>query len=168
MAEETKLFTERITVDRTKLLDKVKKNLEIYKDLYQSSVDAYWKLAERKLANMLERTKQHRKIEPYLNISFPTNHKEDYELIISMLEFSEDEKVILTPQEFSKYVLNNWSWRKDFITQTTTYVSGLSMSGSSGSAGSSGSSGRSYQIEDNEIDVDDEDLIILMDNLNKF
>jgi hypothetical protein len=159
---------EKITVDRIKLLGIIKINLEKYEAIYTSSIDAYWKLAERKISKMLERVKQQRQINTYLDLNFPIDHREDYKLIINILEMLEDEKIQVTPQEFSKYVLNNWTWREDFIMQTTSYVSGIS--------GCSGSSGRTFHIDDEEFDnrrmavlcVIDDELIDLMDKLEKF
>jgi hypothetical protein len=167
---------EKMTVDKVKLLEVVKKNLEKHNELYKIAVDSYWKLAEKKLTKMLDRVKNKRKIDNYISITEPTNHEKDYQLIISMLEFSEDKKILLTPQEFSKYVMNDWSWKQEFkatafanytglvsssITDHSSSYSGysgyngLGLNGESGSSGLSGISGNN----DDEPEPLDEELL---------
>lgn len=165
---------EKMTVDKVKLLEVVKKNLEKHNELYKIAVDSYWKLAEKKLIKMLDRVKNKRKIDTYLNITEPSNHEKDYQLIISMLEFSEDKKILLTPQEFSKYVMNDWLWKQEFKSTAFANYTGLvssritdhsssyyGYSGYSGYnglgvSGDSGLSGMSGNTEDEPEQLDEE------------
>lgn len=55
-------------------------------------------------------------------LSFPTNHLEDYDRVISMMEFSVADKVQLKSADFDSYVRNNWSWTKDFGASNQGYV----------------------------------------------
>jgi len=150
---------DRMLVDKSKLLETVKTNLEKYNVLYKASVDSYWKIAENKLTKMLERVKTKRKIDYSIGINFPSNHEEDYKLVIKMLEFSKDEVIVLTPQEFSKYVMNNWSWRNEFICTTRVYAMGVC--GTSGSSGASGVSGTTGGYNDDGDEVDEETYNLL-------
>lgn len=55
-------------------------------------------------------------------LTFPTNHLDDYDRVISMLEFSVADKTRLTSSEFNSYVRNDWSWNKNFEETNISYV----------------------------------------------
>lgn len=57
-----------------------------------------------------------------LNLSYPTNHLNDYDRTITMLEFSVADKVSLPIADFEKYVRNNWEWKNDFCASNQSYV----------------------------------------------
>ncbi len=61
------------------------------------------------------------------NLQFPVNHLNDYDRVISMLEFSVADKVKLTSTDFESYVRNNWSWKKDFGTTSFGYLNKLNL-----------------------------------------
>ncbi len=63
-------------------------------------------------------------------LSYPTNKLEDYDRVISMLEFSVADKVQLKSTDFDCYVRNNWSWTRDFAASNQGYV-GMIISGMS-------------------------------------
>jgi len=167
---------DRMVVDKVKLLEALKTNKKKYKELYELAVKNYWKLAVLKLTKMLERAKAKRKIE-FLNITLPVNHENDYDLVIKMLEFSEDKNISLTPAEFSKYILNDWSWKSEFIGVTTVLAKGAyyGYSGISGYSGYAGITTTSPKIEysgnlsNDEDDFDyDEETKEFLDKIDKF
>jgi hypothetical protein len=55
-------------------------------------------------------------------LSFPTNHLEDYDRVINMLQFSVADKVKLSSPDFDSYVRNNWGWNKEFATSNQGYI----------------------------------------------
>lgn len=54
---------------------------------------------------------------------YPTNHLNDFDKAILMLEYSVAEKVNLTPDEFDSYVRNNWKWKEQFVASNRGFVS---------------------------------------------
>lgn len=55
-------------------------------------------------------------------LAYPTNRLEDYDRVISMLEFSVADKVQLKSSDFDCYVRNNWSWTQSFASSNQNYV----------------------------------------------
>jgi hypothetical protein len=59
----------------------------------------------------------------HLNLVHPTSHGSDYERAIRMMKASIYDEVKLTEHEFDQYVLNNWSWKAQFVASNSSYVS---------------------------------------------
>lgn len=109
-----------ITISRSNLLDCVKS----YRDIHQKE---YRLVLEKFRKDVLERLKLYS--DNYVNGNFtelkfplkPTNHIDDYEIIIGMIEISSDQEFVLTEQQYRKYCQNQWAWTEQFDTTKTFY-----------------------------------------------
>lgn len=52
----------------------------------------------------------------------PTSHLDEYDEVIAMMEMSVDETISLDSSAFQQYVLDNWTWKKNFIGSVTKYL----------------------------------------------
>jgi len=50
-----------------------------------------------------------------LNLSYPENHSQDYELAIEMLKATVYDEIELSLTEFNWYVMNDWTWKTAFL-----------------------------------------------------
>jgi hypothetical protein len=57
-----------------------------------------------------------------LSLTYPENHTKDYERAIRKMEASVYDEVKLTDAEFNQYVLNDWSWRNQFIASNSLFI----------------------------------------------
>jgi hypothetical protein len=69
-------------------------------------------------ANQRQRTEK-----VFVQLPMPEDHSRDYERVIEMLEWSQDETLELDESEFSTYVLDQWGWQEGFA-QTYAMYSG--------------------------------------------
>lgn len=53
--------------------------------------------------------------------SKPTDHSADYERFISYLAATSETQVELTEYEFDQYMNDNWTWKRDFLSNKATY-----------------------------------------------
>jgi hypothetical protein len=51
-----------------------------------------------------------RSIQRSVTLTEPSNHIKDYDRVITMLEVSVDETIILNASEFDQYVRDVWAW----------------------------------------------------------
>ena len=116
----------------------VRGNKEKHDIILKSALEAYWEKAEDILKKCLLDIEKKKTINQYLDLPVPTNHSADYDRVIRMMELSVDKNVILDDVSFSKFILNNWDWKQEFIRITTAYIGYSGYSGVSGSAGPSG------------------------------
>jgi hypothetical protein len=64
---------------------------------------------------------------PYYNTrydfpSFPVSHEDEYKSAIKRVELSIRNVFSLNDEEFKKYILNDWTWKKDFMQSSFNYV----------------------------------------------
>jgi len=120
---------ETITILKEKLLPLIKENKAKHDQIYDAAVSGYWVKAEEVLNEKLAEIKIQEKIEPYLGLTYPENHTDDYNKVISMVELTSQDVIELNHQEFDQYVRNRWGWRNSFLGCNSTYGTGASFSG---------------------------------------
>lgn len=113
-----------VKVNRLDLLIKVKENREKHVADYQESVLGYKQAAlkaiedgMRKLKRQVEELQAGEKIRlaaVSFDLAVPENHSKDYDQVISMLEMSVDDHMLIRSDEFAMYVMDDWSWRQSF------------------------------------------------------
>ncbi len=73
------------------------------------------------LETMLGDAKAGRRIRRSVQLPEPRDHTRDYDRVILMLELAETERITLSEQEFSCFVLDEWGWRSDFLSTSAPY-----------------------------------------------
>lgn len=51
----------------------------------------------------------------------PEDHTKDYDRVIRMVEMSLEDELELDQSEFRQYVMDDWSWKNQFLTSNSTY-----------------------------------------------
>lgn len=136
-----------VRIEKKKLLDKIKENRTRHQKLWEASIKG-WKtatavalekysttcteMAEKSnaLADKMRSTDEtdvDQKLISELGGIYPhlpkrpENHVEEYDEIIERLEFSLDEEINLTHQDFNQYVRDKWGWKGEFIATSNLY-----------------------------------------------
>ena len=115
-----------INIKVSDLLPIVKQNLEKHNNVYEAAVSGYWIKAESELNNKIIQIQKKEKIEPHLNVNYPTSYSDEYKKVIRMLELTSDNTVQLTANEFDAYVRNHWQWRYSFLSSNMGYINACS------------------------------------------
>ena len=110
-----------VKINKTELLESVKKNLETHKSDYEESVDGYYVELLKKLKSKVKAVKAREKIDMIIHLVKPENHSKEYERVIKMLEMTTEDEIELTVREFDNYVMDNWGWSDDFGTTKMMY-----------------------------------------------
>ena len=113
-----------VNIEREKLLETVKTNLEQHIKQYNEAVEDYKTgiviLFQENLAKAqtgdLERIKT---IEN--KPQTPVSYENQYTRVIRMLEMSSDDYIELSDHEFEHYVLDNWDWKQSFNLVNSSY-----------------------------------------------
>lgn len=143
MGEEKLVLTmDCVRISKEKLTGKIKENRQLHETAYNEAVEAYKVIVVNKMKEKMEETiKQHEKYmkqlqenldsfekdwqtKPLVSVEKPSNHLDDYDTAISMLEFSLDDVVELDRKEFQSYVMDKWSWKADFDVTRNAMISG--------------------------------------------
>jgi len=92
-----------VSIEKKKLIEKIKENREAHIAEYEKAVEAYYKKAEIELKKLQKELKGG-STKLYLHLISPVNRTEEYDKVIEMFEWEVEDTVKLTQKEFNEYV----------------------------------------------------------------
>jgi len=98
-----------IKVNKSKLIDKIKENKENHIKQYEKAVIAYKKEADKQLKELLHDLNQG-KLDLDLELETPVDNSDNYDDIIDMFKWEEDDFVELSQDEFKEYIHDRTSF----------------------------------------------------------
>jgi hypothetical protein len=117
---------EKLTeIDRKKLLAIVIDNKEKHlKDYKEAVLDRAMMFLNTMKATLKEQKKTGKIPE---NLYFPSVHLkvDEYDKIIRKLELEEQDTVFLEDDQFEKFVMDNWNWKANFLSNSIMYKSAV-------------------------------------------
>lgn len=108
-----------------------KKEKTCYEQLadFQSSMKTTFKDARRKIKQKHTLPSSlhlpNISVDSYLGLEYPQDHSQDYDRAIEMMRASIFDEVVLSPQEFDRYVMNQWEWRNNFVSNSLHYANSV-------------------------------------------
>lgn len=110
-----------IIVNRDVLLDSVTTNREQHRGLFLQACDGFRKEAIRQIEGVLTEAKAGRDFSLHIGLVAPADHTRDYDRVIRSLQMQVDSQTMLTETEFAQYVMDDWSWKRDFLVTCSSY-----------------------------------------------
>ena len=101
----------------------VQKNHTEHRQKFEEAVAGYKVKAIEILEDHIRRIMANAPEQVVVTLPWPEDHSADYERVIEQLKWSKDTHQLLSEQEFSTYVLDQWGWQKGF-SQTYAMYSG--------------------------------------------
>lgn len=139
----------KVTVKTSELLETLQKNMEQHIKDYQEAVNDYKAVARDKLAEHIEKAVARleksagdirEKIDTFnpsdpdrvrdtvtilqsvqFTLPVPQDHRKDYEVAIQMCKWEVNETIELSQDEFQCFVLDDWTWKDDFLGTKMSY-----------------------------------------------
>lgn len=108
-----------VKIEKSRLLDVLKTNKKAHEDAFHEASEAFYKNFIEDLQSVTrDVTEKKSNYEGAMKIFReerpPLGHCDEYERQIRMLEFDTREVVDLTQEEFTKFVMDEWSWKEEF------------------------------------------------------
>lgn len=119
------LSTVRVDVDKALLT--IRGNRKKHEDQYRRAYRGWLQEAIEKVGdiyNKLDDELNSNEITPIDQLQVegaPRNHLDDYDRVISILEWTEDPIIELTQQEFDMYIRDEWTWKHNFAVSASKY-----------------------------------------------
>jgi len=111
-----------INVGKVDLLARLKENLESHRKVFLEAQKGYRKQVIEELDKMINDAKEGKPIRRSITLPEPSDHTEDYKVVIEMLEMSIDETFEISQREFRNYVLDKWDWSQMAFMANSTYL----------------------------------------------
>lgn len=103
------------------LLQHLRKNHEKHIADYADAVTGYKLAMVSYLSNALRMAKAGEEVSHLIDVVKPVSYESDYTKAIAMLAWTTDKEIVLSSSDFSKYVLDEWSWKESFSTVASLY-----------------------------------------------
>ena len=113
-----------VTVNKAKLIAKIKENKENHIKEYDKAVVAYKEEAIKQLKKQLERV-ENGALDAKLDLITPINNAETYDKIIEMFEWEVEKEVVLKQNEFNEYVQDETEFAMQAKFSNTFYSNSL-------------------------------------------
>lgn len=112
---------EDVTVQKDKLLEKLRQNRDAHKAIFDEAMDGYAKEAEAQLQRHLDEVRAGKIKVISVHLPVPEEHTRDYDRAIQMVEMNVADQVKLSESDFAMYVMDDWSWKRQFLASNSTY-----------------------------------------------
>lgn len=110
-----------IDVKKDVLRAKVQENRDRHRAIFDEAVVGYRQQAVGMLEQHIARIKKGKVVAVQVYLPVPEDHTRDYDRVLAMLDMAEGETMHVTEQEFSQYVMDDWAWKRQFLTSNSTY-----------------------------------------------
>jgi len=124
--------------DREKLLERIRENRDRHVEQYEEAWKGYLIEVHEQLEKVVKDARAEAKRwdgfegEPgkmpenprlHFNVAAqpPQSHEDEYNRVIDMLEFTTQQEIMLTPEDFNQYVRDEWQWSRMFNETASSY-----------------------------------------------
>ena len=103
------------------LLEALRKNREAHTAEYKEAYEGFKIAFIQECVKLLERAKEGKFDKQAIGLAAPMDHTKDYDRVIRMMEMCTAEEIIVSENQFSQYVLDEWNWQGQFKMSTAAY-----------------------------------------------
>ncbi len=115
------MYDGKVTVEKAKLLEAVRRNREQHIAERREALIGWRSALIRRCEEMLVEARNGE--DPgHHGLTQPPDYEREYARVISMLEFSTEDKITLNHRQFQNYVLDDWEWSDAFKVSTQSYM----------------------------------------------
>ena len=107
--------------DKQELVEIVQKNRDQHRAIFEEAVEGYRKQAVEQLEAHIVRIKRGELMHVAVSLYRPEDHTRDYDRLLKMLHMTRQAEIELSEGQFAEYVLDDWSWKRQFLTSNRMY-----------------------------------------------
>lgn len=111
----------KITVDKAELIAKIKENKAAHIIAYDKAVEAYKVVAIKQLKAQIKEVNAG-SLKARLDLTTPVNNIDNYDKIIDMFKWEQNDKVELSQDEFNEYVQDETEISRHAMMSNTMYL----------------------------------------------
>ena len=116
----------KIRVGKDRLLGILEENKKSHHTIFEEALEGYRKAAIEWFNEQIATHKAGRTPKSvYFPHHRPDDHTKDYEKIIRMYNMAEDDDIVLSEEEYTNYVEDNWGWKQNWSISNSQYSSTL-------------------------------------------
>lgn len=114
---------QKVMVKKPELVAAVEKNRAGHRKIFEEALDGYKAKQVELLEAQLKRLRAGKRLTMSYYLPVPEDHTKDYDRVLRMLEMSLLDVVEISQEDFAKYVMDDWEWRRQFLASNSAYSS---------------------------------------------
>jgi hypothetical protein len=111
-----------ISVKKQELVDAISKNYKEHRSIFEQAQKGYREAVIAELDKMLADARAGREVPKVIMLEAPQDHGRDYERTLKMLTMCTTDVVFVDEEEFSRYVMDDWSWKRAWVANASSYT----------------------------------------------
>lgn len=111
----------KVTVTKTELRVAVEKNRLNHRELFLEAIEGYRKKQVEIMERDIARLKAGRSLGGIHYLPVPQDHTRDYDRVLKMIDMHAAETIDVSQEDFAKYVMDDWHWRREFLGTSSAY-----------------------------------------------
>ena len=104
----------QITVQKSDLIHILIKNMASHKEEFEGNKKKYLTALQTKLRVARDDVASGKMPDLHFGLPEPTAHTKDYQRAIDMLNMDIEKTVVISLEEYQKYIEDDWDWKFDF------------------------------------------------------
>lgn len=112
---------DQLTFPKARLQEALSKNREAHRGIFEEAVKGYEEQALSLLQLHMDDIRAGRVKHVIVNLPYPEDHTRDYDRILAMLDMMIGDDVELDEGTFAQYVMDDWHWKRQFLTTNSAY-----------------------------------------------
>ncbi len=112
---------QNVRINRSEFIARVEANREGHRAAFEQALDGYRDRVIRELERRVRHIREGRDFDLHFRLPEPKDHTDDYDRILTMARMSVDDVIELEADDFACFVLDQWSWQRNFAETTSMY-----------------------------------------------
>lgn len=109
---------QEITVDKAELLSKLQQNRTDHRRIFEEALEGFRAEAIAELEQRLADLRAGKRRDLMVRKIVPQDHTGDYDRAVAMIEMSIGDTITLSENDFAQYVMDDWGWQDQFLSNT--------------------------------------------------
>lgn len=115
-------ISEYVTVNKAQLIAAIRDNREQHRQQFELALEGWHADALERLNKLKQELSKGKRFNVAINLLMPEDHTPDYDLVLKMLTMHLADTVTIPTQEFRQYVMDDWSWKRQWTNSNSAYV----------------------------------------------
>jgi hypothetical protein len=121
VAEMAQLGLDKVRINKGPLLERLKANREKHKKEFGEALEGWKGEVILKMKEHLRLAQEEDTFELMIDLQKPRDYTKAYDRVITMLEASIDDVIVISDREFQQYHEDNWEWKAHHNMALDTY-----------------------------------------------
>lgn len=114
----------KVTVEKDALAAAIHENRAKHRTIFLEAVEGYRAEQVRVMEADIKRLKSGKVLNGVRYLPVPQDHTRDYDRVLKMLSMHAESTIDISQEDFAKYVMDDWQWRREFLNTSANYSAG--------------------------------------------